>query len=408
MRDKPSQLDGVIPWVRIEDFDGKFLGGSRSGQGVSRDTVNEMNLKVLPVGTVLCSCSCSMGATAIVAKPLVTNQTFIGIVPTQSLSSDYLYFLLSAAAEYLTSIGTGAIQTYLSRDDFRRMRIPSPPQEEQAILTAFLDQELAKIDALVNEQQRLIELLNEKRQAVISHAVLKGLTPNVSMKPSGIEWVGDIPKHWAVQPVRRVIAMPLSNGIFKKKEHFGTGVLLVNVFDIYQPSFEVDFEALDRVICEANERGAYEVLAGDLLFVRSSLKQEGIAAVAVAGQCSELVLFECHLIRARPNRRILEPRFASYVLNSVVYRSAMIAKAKVTTMTTIDQETILSTLLPIPPLVEQTAIVAFLEEETANLDRLALEAESAIQLLEERRTALISAAVTGKIDVRAFGSTEAA
>lgn len=245
-----------------------------------------------------------------------------------------------------------------------------------------------------------MELLKEKRQAVISHAVTQGLNPHAPMQPSGIEWLGDVPEHWKVMPIRRVIAAPLLNGIFKKKEEFGSGVLLINVFDIYRPDFKVDFDSLDRVKCDPGETSNYEVLSGDLFFVRSSLKQEGIAVVAMADSCSEPVVYECHLIRARPNRQVLNGRFGSYVLNSVVYRSAMVAKAKITTMTTIDQEAILSTELPIPPISEQTDIAAFLDAETAKLDTLTTEAQRAIDLLHERRTALICAAVTGQIDVR--------
>ena len=213
-------------------------------------------------------------------------------------------------------------------------------------------------------------------------------------KDSGVEWLGEVPEHWGVKPIRRVISVPLSNGIFKKKEEFGEGVLLVNVFDIYRPDFKVDFGALDRVNCDPSETLSYEVLSGDLFFVRSSLKQEGIAVVAMAGSCAEPVVFECHLIRARPNRQVLDGRFGSYVLNSVVYRATMGAKAKITTMTTIDQEAILSTLLPIPSVAEQTHIAAFLDRETAKIDGLVGEQRRLMELLKEKRQAVISHAVT--------------
>ena len=227
-------------------------------------------------------------------------------------------------------------------------------------------------------------------------------------KTSGVEWLGEVPEHWEVKPIRRVISQPISNGIFKKKGEFGSGVLLINVFDIYRHDFKIDFDSLDRVICDANEVANYEVLNGDIFFVRSSLKQEGIAVVAVADTCTEPVVFECHLIRVRPNRKELNGRFASYILNSFVYRSSMVARAKITTMTTIDQEAILSTKLPIPPVSEQAAIVDYLESELSIFDTLTSEANRVIDLLKERRTALISAAVTGQIDVRNLVSIESA
>jgi type I restriction enzyme, S subunit len=163
MRDKPKDLTGEIPWVRIEDFDGKFIAGSTSNQGVDFQTVSEMNLKVFPAGTVLCSCSCNMGRTAIAAIPLVSNQTFIGLIPQRGIISEFGYYLMQAASEELTSQGTGAIQQYLSRDDFRALRLPFPGVNVQHLIVCFLDRETARIDALIEKKQRLIELLKEKR-----------------------------------------------------------------------------------------------------------------------------------------------------------------------------------------------------------------------------------------------------
>jgi len=208
-------------------------------------------------------------------------------------------------------------------------------------------------------------------------------------KASGVEWLGEVPEEWVVKPIRRVIAAPLSNGIFKKKEEFGEGAMLVNVFDIYRSDFSVDFDSLDRVKCDPIELSCYEVLVGDLFFVRSSLKQDGIAVVAMAGNCPEPAVYECHLIRARPQKQLLDSRFGSFVLNSIVYRSTMIAKAKINTMTTIDQEAILSTQLPIPPLPEQTAIAEFLDRETAKIDGLVAEQRRLMELLKEKITSLV-------------------
>src|SRR5688500_10246991 len=114
-RDKPDPLIGDIPWIRIEDFHGKYIDSSKSGQGVTPTQVADMPLRLFPAGTVVCSCSCTMGATAITRQPIVTNQTFIGIVPGDELTADYLYWLLQALRDELQSQATGAIQQYLSK-----------------------------------------------------------------------------------------------------------------------------------------------------------------------------------------------------------------------------------------------------------------------------------------------------
>ncbi len=207
-------------------------------------------------------------------------------------------------------------------------------------------------------------------------------------KETGDDWLDEVPAHWEFTPLRRLIVDGVSNGLFKKKDEFGQGTLLLNVFDVYQNDFKVKHDQLDRVTCTDEENASYEVLPNDLFFVRSSLKQEGVAVVCVAVECEEPVVYECHLIRARPDSTALGGRFASYVLNSAIYRAKLIAKAKVTTMTTIDQESIVSTQIPVPPLDEQKAISSFLDVETSKIDGLVSEQRRLIQLLTEKRDSL--------------------
>ena len=207
-------------------------------------------------------------------------------------------------------------------------------------------------------------------------------------KETGDDWLDEVPAHWEFTPLRRLIVDGVSNGLFKKKDEFGQGTLLLNVFDVYQNDFKVKHDQLDRVTCTDEENASYEVLPNDLFFVRSSLKQEGVAVVCVAVECEEPVVYECHLIRARPDSTALCGRFGSYVLNSAIYRAKLIAKAKVTTMTTIDQESIVSTQIPVPPLDEQKAISSFLDVETSKIDGLVSEQRRLIQLLTEKRDSL--------------------
>jgi type I restriction enzyme S subunit len=327
------------------------------------------------------------------------------VTPLREANVRWLGELLRAMN--LNQYSISAAQPGLSVEAVGRICIPVPPLSEQTAIASFLDGETPAIDALVEEQQRLIELLKEKRRAIISHAVTKGLDPDATMKDSAVEWLGEVPEHWEISRLRRVISAPLGNGIFKKKDEFGRGTPLINVFDIYTNDFKVRLDSLDRVECTTSEIAAYCVLPGDLFFVRSSLKLEGIAAVAVADNWPEAVVFECHLVRARPAAAVLHPRFASYLLNSDFFRAVLISKAKTTTMTTVDQEAISSTHMLIPPPLEQSTIAAFLDRETAKIDALVTEVEAAIALLQERRSTLISAVVTGKIDVRGLVEADA-
>ncbi|MDH1057056.1 restriction endonuclease subunit S [Aquipseudomonas alcaligenes] len=396
---KDEYYDGDLPWVTIADMTQVSVEDTKSK--ISHLAVQDKGAKVVPAGSMLFSFKLSVGKIAFLTIDSYTNEAIAGFLPCGPLDLEYWKY---AAPEFIPRYGRENIYgaTLLNQELISSVRFFAPARAEQTQIARFLDHETARIDALIEEQQRLIELLKEKRQAVISHAVTKGLDPTVPMKDSGVEWLGEVPAHWDVKALRRVLKKSLSNGVFKKKEDFGRGVLLVNVFDVYRQNFQVNYSSLDRVDCNAAEISSYSVLSGDLFFVRSSLKYEGIAVVAVAGECSEPVVYECHLICARPDPAVFNGRYGSYLFNSSNYRATMISKSKLTTMTTIDQEAISSTLIPAPPLSEQAEISVFLDREINKVDQLIGEADSVCELLKERRSALISAAVTGKIDVRGW------
>lgn len=369
MRDKPEDLIGEIPWIRIEDFEGRYINGSKSGQGVSYGTIREMSLKVFPVGTVLCSCSCSMGATAIVGKPLISNQTFIGIVPRDKLVSEYVYYLMQVAKEHLTALATGAIQQYLSRNDFSSLRMPLLPKGEQRAIATFLDRETAKTDALVAKNERLIELLQEKRTALITRAVTKGLDTGVPMKDSGVEWLGEIPAHWEVIRIGRKIM--LQRGVDITKEQQNEGAVPV-VSSGGASSFH------DRALA----RGPGVVI--------------GRKGTAGAVYYIEVDYWPHDTVLWVKDFRGSHPRFVFYKLSTMDLGSFDTGSAN----PTLNRNLVHPVIVSWPPLPEQSSIADYLDRETAKMDRLTARIETAIDHLMEFRTALISAAVTGKIDVR--------
>lgn len=174
MRDRPENLDGPIPWVRIEDFEGKYIESSKAGLGVSMKTVKEMNLKVYPVGTILCTSSCIMGKCAIVSRELVSNQRFIGIIPDQTTDKTYLYYLMTSNAERMNFLSTGALQANLSRSAFEHLKVQFPPYSEQQEIAAYLDDKCEKIDELIlKKQQYLTEIENYKKSLIYEYVTGK-------------------------------------------------------------------------------------------------------------------------------------------------------------------------------------------------------------------------------------------
>lgn len=150
MRDKPENLDGNIPWCRIEDFTGKYLYKSKSNQGVSMDTVKEMNLKIFPINTLIVSCSAYLGRCAIIKCDLVTNQTFIGLVPNQNVDVEYLFYVMCREEQRLNTLSSGTTISYLSREQFEEYSIIMPPKrEEQSSIATVLSDMDEEIDELI-------------------------------------------------------------------------------------------------------------------------------------------------------------------------------------------------------------------------------------------------------------------
>ena len=172
MRDKPTDLTGSIPWCRIEDFDGMYLNQSKTGQGVSEETVKEMNLKVYPINTLLVSCSANLGFCAIVKKELITNQTFIGLQSNDNLINiEFLYYLMKLSSRRLNILSSGTTISYLSRREFENFKITTPSLPEQQKIAAFLTAVDNKIEQLSKKQALLGEYKKGLMQQIFSQAI---------------------------------------------------------------------------------------------------------------------------------------------------------------------------------------------------------------------------------------------
>lgn len=303
--------------------------------------------------------------------------------------------------QLLTGIRPNSLQ--MGRDDLMVFPVLLPTKSEQTQIARFLDHETARIDELIEEQQRLIELLKEKRQAVISHAVTKGLDPTVPMKDSGVEWLGEVPVHWDVCSARRVICA-IEQGWSPECEanpaaEDAWGILKAGCVNrgVFDPSENKTLPASLEPITE------YEVRAGDILMSRASGSPELVGSTALLGEVRERLMLSDKIFRIH-----LEENFSSsffvWVMNAQFMR-AQIEQALSGgngLANNLPQASLLAFLLAVPPSNEQDAIADFIDGQIRRLDAMISEGDTGIGLLQERRSALISAAVTGKIDVRGW------
>ena len=168
-RDKPKRFEGNVPWIRIEDLDGKYLDDSKSGKRVSEELIDQMNLRPYPEGTVLCSCSGNMGVCAITTSVLTSNQTFAGIVPDEKINKEYLYYFLSDNAKILQTLATGTTIPYLNKGEFKKLNIPLPSQEEQYKISNML----SIIDKKIKKEERYKQKLKVLKEGLMQD-LLKG------------------------------------------------------------------------------------------------------------------------------------------------------------------------------------------------------------------------------------------
>ena len=284
----------------------------------------------------------------------------------------------------------------ISYDQFGKVYVPDVPLNEQNAISSFLDTETSKIDGLVSEQCHLVKLLKEKRQAAISHAVTKGLNPNAPMKPSGFQWLGDVPQHWEVIALKHLVSSPIIDGPHVSPEKHDEGVPFISAESIGKGF--IDFDKKWGYISPKDHEiysQRYKPQRGDILLVKLGATT-GVPAI-VETNTDFNIWVPLAAIRLRKD---IHPRFIFHVLRSNNLRVAYELNWTYGTQQTLGLGTISNLRMPVPPANERKEIIDYLDSVLPGFDTLEAEAERAIKILQERRTALISAAVTGKIDVR--------
>jgi type I restriction enzyme S subunit len=336
--------------------------------------------------------------------PFVFSNFLMRVRPSRELTSPkFIYALLRSQLTRQRVEQMCSTTTYpnLQVGEYCSAPLPIPPPAEQTLIAEFLDRETGKIDELVAEQRRLMELLKEKRQAVISHAVTHGLNPAAPLKPSGIEWLGDVPAHWEVMTLRRCATYVQTGGTPSSEPPSAD---LEEGLVWFTPG---DFGDSLRLTASTRKISPAMVASGEAKVFppRSVLVVSIGATLGKVGFAQEASSANQQINAVIPNERI-DGYFLAYSL--LVKAEVMRFLSNASTIGIMNQEKTKDIWIAVPPPAEQAGIAAFLDAELAKFDTLTAEAQRAIALLQERRTALISAAVTGQIDVRQLAEKKAA
>lgn len=393
-RDNPEFWSGDIPWVSPKDMKSEFIAGAE--ECITAAGLSGSSSSMVPAERVLMVVRSGILKhtipVAINSVPVALNQDMKAIwLDSNYLSSRFFMRWVQGLNDDLLNVWLkqGATVESIEQDYLSDTLMPVPPVSERERIVQCLDRETARIDALIEKKTRFIELLREKRQALITHAVTKGLYPNVKMKDSGVEWLVEVPEHWDVLGFQRCVFIaegqvdpqksPYRKMVLLAPNHIesGSGLLL------YTETAEEQNAESGKYLCQKD----------DVVYskIRPALRKVCIAP--------DLSLCSADMYPMRGHSG-MSNQFLFWFLLSEPFSAFAVLEADRVAMPKINRESLNSVQIPRPPINEQMEIVAWVAQSTARLDNLRAKTERSIELLKERRSALITAAVTGQIDLR--------
>ena len=383
----------------------KFLAKIRNGQDY-KHVETETGFPVMGSGGQFTFSSTYMfnrpsvllGRKGTIDKPLYIDEPF-WTVDTMYYTEvnkdiDVKYFYYLSKTILFNRYSTNTALPSMTQENLNNFEFSVPPSVfERNQIRNFLDHETTKIDHLIEKQHQLIELVKEKRQAVISHAVTKGLNPNVPMKDSGVEWLGQVPEHWNMAPVRRYL-VEHRQGYYTTESYVDEGLKLLRITDLRDLG-EINISNCPMVN-ESDTTHLFKLQKGDVVFARTG----GAGSFGVITEDYENLIYASYLIRFRFMNKIFEPDYLRFLFQSDSFQLSVKQNIHGGVNQNIHAEDIKNTVICAPSLSEQKEIIEYLENQCLLFENLIYKASYSVKLMQERRTALISSAVTGKIDVR--------
>ncbi len=340
---------------------------------------------------VINSMNVIIGSLGITPMDGYISPAYYAFAPREGVNTRYYNYILSLrrAQQNIRRFSKGIMEIRLkiSANDFLSIQYPVPPKDEQEAMVAYLDEQTAQIDSAIAREQKMIDLLEERKQIIIQQAVTKGLNPNAPMKDSGIEWIGEMPEHWDLTRLKRFVKF-ISGFAFNSNSFSDSGVRVIRIGDI---SKSIDFENCAR----SNQRSAkleqFRIRENDILIAMSG---------ATTGKCC----IAENVVEAYINQRVgiircAKPRFIYYALKTKLFSEYVNITNAGSAQPNISSSGICNYPLVMPTDEEQNQIVIYLDKHIANVDRAIEAREKMIALLQERKQIIINEVVTGKIKV---------
>lgn len=387
-----ENFEGDIPWVTTGELRENVILDTK--KKVSQRTIELFPiLRKYPKGSVaIAMYGATIGRLGILGVEATTNQACCVMTTSKVLNNKYLFYWLQAFKDEIVKLASGGAQPNINQEKVASLKISAPFIDDQVSIVNFLDHETSRIDNLIAKQEKLIEKLEEHRKSVISHAVTKGLDPNVPMKDSGMEWLGEVPEHWDVKRLKYLFS--IKNGATPKSNvsQFWDGdIKWVTPSDLSKLESHEIAESSRTITVEGfNSCGTNLVPAGSIIV--SCRAPIGSLAITLTSLCTNQ---GCKSLVAS---KILNIEFYFYFLS--ISADKLNSLGNGTTFLELSSFELKNLSILAPRLEEQSQIVSFLDSETSRIDNLIAKQEKLIEKLKEFRTSIISHAVTGKIDVR--------
>ncbi|NMP24268.1 restriction endonuclease subunit S [Sulfobacillus harzensis] len=398
--DMQGRSGNELPFYKVGDLsrspNGITLGETE--HSISRKEASILGATIFPANVLVWAkigAALLLNRRRIVPTASCLDNNMTGFIPNPSKASTKFCFYLLSSIDFSIHAKPGAVPSF-SEGDQGELHVTCPSIAEQSIIADFLDRETARIDALIAKKTRFIELLKEKRAALITHAVTKGLDPEVKMKDSGVEWIGEVAEHWEVLRLASIGHLMKANG-GNRQDDADSGIPCIRYGDLYT-TYDFLIRDVKTFISNESVSNYTPIQHGDLLFAASgeTFEEIGKSAVNLAEGCAY-----CggDIIVLRPQKPV-NPVFLGYATGSSSAQAQKSMMGKGFTVIHLYGDQLRNVVIAVPPEPEQKVIGDMIETETARIDAIIGKVQESIDLLKERRSALITAAVTGKVDVR--------